>query len=161
MKKNDKFNFTSFNKFYIKLKEKKLNKLDNVREKIEKELETEKLKKIELNDKFVRINAENGYLNMQYSNYKRTIIDNGITFSFENENFNIKEWDNLQLRKSGNSFAFLSKSAGQIFSIENIHAQIVDEILKEGYSYSLVVIRVTRNLVKCQLRFIKNEKAML
>jgi len=153
--KNNNFNFNFLNKYYIRQKENELKKLEAKKNELTKALQTEELRKKELLPELSKLKNENMYLKEQYNNLKNIVIKNGISLSFENINFNIKEWDNLILHKSGSNFIVTTKSGEEIYLLERKYAEVVEEILEEGYIYSLVVIRVTSKLIKCQLRFIE------
>jgi hypothetical protein len=155
--RNNNFNFNFLNKYYIRQKENELKRLEAKKDELTKALQSEEVRKKDLIPELSKLKNENIYLKEQYKNLKSIVIKNGICLSFENISFNLKEWDNLMLRKNGSNFIITTKYGEEIYLLERKYAEVAEEIFQEDYTYSLVVIRVTSKLIKCQLRFIEKE----
>lgn len=148
----------NLNKLYVSQKENELKKLEDkalsLESQIQKEKESSEAHKGELD----KLQYENNQLMSQYNMLKNMLIQMGILLDIENKSYNIKEWDNLYLKSKTNRYVVISKNEEEIYFFDKDTSCILQDIFTEGYSCSLVVIRVLSKNIKAQLRFISEEK---
>lgn len=145
----------NFNNYYIKQKENEFRKLEEKKFKLSREIEQENIKLINNKEKLERLNLENEQMKNQYNSLKDMAINRGIVLGIENKNYKIKEWDNLFIEKKGNKYILLTKNREEIYSLEKDDFLVFQDLFSEGYSSSVIVIRVTPKLIKVQVRFVK------
>jgi hypothetical protein len=148
----------NLNKFYIKQKESELKKLEEKALNLEKKIQEEESTAAKQREDFKHLQLENNQLKSQYHTLKNMLIGMGILFDIENNNYNFKEWDNLYLKKKGNSFLIVDKSEDELKVLEKDISIILQDIFDEEYSCSLIIIRVLPRSIKVQMRFIAKEK---
>jgi hypothetical protein len=148
----------NLNKYYIKQKESELKKLDEKKARLSQEIEQENSRLIANKENLEKLQFENTMIKQQYKSLKNMIISRGIILDIENNNYNIKEWDNLFVEKKGGRYVVSYKNGEEVYSFEKDMQILLKDLFSEGYSCSLVVIRVTFRLIKIQLRFIKREE---
>lgn len=158
MKDNDFLNFTFLNRYYIKQKEKELKRLEAKGKQLEKFIETEKLQLEQSKIKLEKLNKENIYLKEQETRLKNMIIHNGILLDAENNSYNINEWDNLYIIKKNYNYIILSADNEEIYTLEKDISFIIDDLVKNNYTLSIIAVRVNPKYIKLQLRFTKKEK---
>ncbi len=145
----------NLNKYYIEQKEKKFKKLEEMKLKLSQEIEKEE-GRLKINrESLEKLKFENTLLKDQYSRLKAMIIDRGIVLDVDNNNYKIYEWDNLNIEKKRDEIFILSKYGEELYSLKKDTVVVFKELFSEGYSCSLVAIRVTAKLIKVQLRFRK------
>lgn len=139
------------------LLKKKEKALLNTEKNIEKhikfisDLKTDILKKErELNN----LQEENEELNKKYFMLKELILKNGVTFSIVNKNYNLKEWDNLNIKVKEDFLIITLKDGTEIKTIETLKGKSLKSLLKE-HQYSIVITRIESNLIKAKLYFNK------
>ncbi|ERI93888.1 hypothetical protein HMPREF1982_01340 [Clostridiales bacterium oral taxon 876 str. F0540] len=158
MKSNDFFNLKLLNRYYVKRKEKEIKDLEALALKLSQNIEEEERKRqgYELNlEKTVYKYNE---LKSLYNNLINMVLSRGIILDIENVNFNIKEWDNLYIYKKSGKYFIKDKNNIDYESLDKDTSELFEEIFDKGYNYSIVVIRVTKRLIKIQIRFYKKEE---
>lgn len=148
----------NLNKFYIKQKENEIKKLEEKTLNLERQIEYEENLAKKNRQDFEELKDKNLYLKTQYNTLKSTLISMGVLLDIENINYNIKEWDNVYLKKRGNRFLVITKNQEELLFIDKETSSILQDIFNDGYVCSLVVIRVSEKSIKVQLRFILKEK---
>lgn len=145
----------NLNKYYIEQKESEFRRMEKKKLRLSREIEQESRMLTNNKDKFERLKLENESLKNQYKNLKDMTVSRGIILDIENRNNKIKEWDNLLIEKKVNRFIVLTKDREEIYSLEKDIFPVFQDLFSEGYSCSVVVIRVNPKLIKVQLRFVK------
>lgn len=148
----------NLNKYYINQKESELKKLEKKKVIFSQEIEKENKRLKNNKESFERLKFENALLKDQYNNLKDMIISRGIILDIENKSSNIKEWDNLFVENKGKHYIASFKGGEEAYSFEKDMCNLLKDLFSEGFSCSVVVIRVTSKLIKIQLRFIKREE---
>lgn len=70
----------------------------------------------------------------------------------ENNNFNVKEWGNLNFVKQHNLISIKTKNEEIIYTFDDINSRVLNKLLCHNNSYSIVAIRVTEQLIKINIR---------
>lgn len=136
----------------INKKEKELQLLEHKREVYLKEIEKQEEALKRNRESFEKLEYENMLLKDRYNSLKRVIKERGIIIDIINDNYAIKEWDNLSINKEGDFFIVFSKRGERIKELDKDTTELVEEIIKEQGRYSLVVIRVDSRHIKALLR---------
>lgn len=155
MKDNSFFDLKFLNKYYIKLKENELKKLELKKIELTEAAEAEESKIQDNKIQLERLQNENLILKEQYGRLNNILIARGIILNIEKNNYDIKQWDNLYLNRRGVKYIITSKKGEELYALDKDISLILDEIFKDGYGCSIIVVRVTVKLLKIQLRFIK------
>lgn len=157
MKNKKFFDLKFLNKYYIKHKEKELKSLEAKKEELLGAVEYEKKISSENKIQLEKEHEENIRLKQQYHRIKNSLIERGIILDIENNNYGVKEWDNLELYRKASKYMILSKKKEIIYILDHDMCSIVEEISKESFSLSIIAIRVNSKLIKAQIRFIKKQ----
>ena len=80
------------------------------------------------------------------------MTEKGITFFLEGY-LNLEQWDNLFLEKSGEAYNIIDKNKNTIKSLDIEISKIIEELLNENVTYSILVIRRSGNTLVAQIRF--------
>lgn len=155
MKNNDFFSFKFLNQYFIRRKEKELKRLDINKEKLSESIENEKEISEIYTEHLQKEQEENLLLKKQYDKVKDAVVNRGIILDIENNNYDIKEWDNLFLYKNGTKFSVVSKKQEDLYVLDNYMNGVLEQFSSANYSFSVVVIRVTKKIIKAQIRFVK------
>jgi predicted RNase H-like nuclease (RuvC/YqgF family) len=147
----------SLNFYYVKQKENELKKLEEKKAKLSREIVQETSELENSKENLEKLKLENNMLKEQYGNLKKLIKSRGIILDIENNRYNIKEWDNLYIKRKTSRFFILSRNEEEIYSLGNATCMLMEDMFSAGCSCSIVVIRVTAKWLKLQIRFIKKE----
>jgi hypothetical protein len=101
-----------------------------------------------------KLKHDNALLTDQYNSLMHLLKLRGSIFQFKNVNqYNIKEWDNLYLIKNNKDrITVKTKNDENVYAFDKEISNILDEIILDENSYSIVVMRVHKDIVKAQLR---------
>lgn len=157
MKGNNKHISKEISNFYIESKQKQIKHIQENNEKLEKQIEIEKGKLEEHKNVLDKEIFENNLLKDEYSSLKRVIKERGIVIDITNDNYSLKEWDNLNLKREGNSFILSSKKGETLKSFDNETSELLQDASLQYGMYSAIVIRVTPKYIRVQIRLIDNE----
>lgn len=155
MDKKGAFDSRRVNDYYIRSKENEIKKLDEKKLSLEKQILAEKEKSDENKKLLAKIEMENQLLKQQYENLVQMVESKGLTFDIANNNYDIKEWDNLILAKRGSGYIVLSKKGDELEVLDKDTNIILKDLLKEKINYSFVVVRVTNKNIRAQFRINK------
>jgi len=149
MNEND---FKYINDHLVKKKEKELELLEHRKEEYEREAES-KQKELTRNGEILeKLQYENMMLKDRYNSLKRVIKERGLIIDIINDNFYVKEWDNLSLSIEGDFFIIYSKRGEKLKELDKDTTSILQEIIREEGRYSLVSIRVDSKHIKILFR---------
>ncbi|WP_010298407.1 hypothetical protein [Clostridium senegalense] len=65
----------------------------------------------------------------------------------------MEQWDNLFLEKSGEAYNIIDKNKNTIKNLDIEISKIIEELLNENVTYSILVIRRSGNTLVAQIRF--------
>jgi hypothetical protein len=155
MDKKGAFDSRRVNDYYIKSKENEMKKLDEKKISLEKQISV--LKEELDNNKRLLSKKENEsqLIEQQYEGLVRMVESKGITFEIENKNYDIKDWDSLNLAKRGSNYIVMSKKGDELEILDRETSFILRDLLNEKTSYSFVVVRVTSKSIRAQFRIKK------
>lgn len=139
-------------KKYIKKVNKYMNKLDNENLNVKENIEIVK-KNIDLKKQYLKkIEKEVADTELKYKKIKKMLTEKGITFFLEGY-LNLEQWDNLFLEKSGEAYNIIDKNKNTIKNLDIEISKIIEELLNENVTYSILVIRRSGNTLVAQIRF--------
>ena len=141
-------------KEYDDSKNRKIKGLDDRRENLRLKLKSEKMAFKQLTDKKKRLELEYANLDLELNSLLIILKARGIIFDIPNRKLQIKEWDNLYLRKIDNLYNFVNRSGVSLYILDKKYYEVMDYIVK-NYSYSIVVIRKNPHYLKVQLRIVE------
>ncbi|MBU5227375.1 hypothetical protein KQI36_12065 [Clostridium senegalense] len=148
--RQDKNMFNS--KKYIKKVNKYMNKLDDENLNVKENIEIVK-KNIDLKKQYLKkIEKEVADTELKYKKIKKMLTEKGITFFLEGY-LNLEQWDNLFFEKSGEAYNIIDKNKNTIKSLDIEISKIIEELLNENVTYSILVIRRSGNTLVAQIRF--------
>ncbi|WP_460281092.1 hypothetical protein [Clostridium senegalense] len=148
--RQDKNMFNS--KKYIKKVNKYMNKLDDENLSVKENIEIVK-KNIDLKKQYLKkIEKEVADTELKYKKIKKMLTEKGITFFLEGY-LNLEQWDNLFFEKSGEAYNIIDKNKNTIKSLDIEISKIIEELLNENVTYSILVIRRSGNTLVAQIRF--------
>ncbi|MBC2580443.1 hypothetical protein [Clostridium sp. DJ247] len=150
MKNKDKF-LSKYIKAYNEFKKKQIAALDKKKINIESKLKEEIIKFNKLSEMKETLKKENDRYDATYSSLIKILKSRGILFTIPNNNFNIKEWDNLFIKNINGLYVLVNKNEDLLYAINEEYSDVVKYIIN-NYSYSVVVIRKDAHLIKIQLR---------
>lgn len=139
-------------KKYIKKVNKYMNKLDDENLNVKENIEIVK-KNIDLKKQYLKkIEKEVADTELKYKKIKKMLTEKGITFFLEGY-LNLEQWDNLFFEKSGEAYNIIDKNKNTIKSLDIEISKIIEELLNENVTYSILVIRRSGNTLVAQIRF--------
>ncbi|GAA0116191.1 hypothetical protein UT300016_19180 [Clostridium senegalense] len=139
-------------KKYIKKVNKYMNKLDDENLSVKENIEIVK-KNIDLKKQYLKkIEKEVADTELKYKKIKKMLTEKGITFFLEGY-LNLEQWDNLFFEKSGEAYNIIDKNKNTIKSLDIEISKIIEELLNENVTYSILVIRRSGNTLVAQIRF--------
>lgn len=139
-------------KKYIKKVNKYMNKLDDENLNVKENIEIVK-KNIDLKKQYLKkIEKEVADTELKYKKIKKMLTEKGITFFLEGY-LNLEQWDNLFLEKSGEAYNIIDKNKNTIKNLDIEISKIIEELLNENVTYSILVIRRSGNTLVAQIRF--------
>lgn len=95
---------------------------------------------------------ENSLLNDKYNSLVKILKLNGVVMYIENNKFNVKDWDNLNFVKPHNLISIETKDGEIIYTFDEINSRILNKLLYNNNSYSIIIMRVTEKLIKINFR---------
>lgn len=147
-------NNKNINNYYIRHIQSKIKKLENKKQNLKSQIESEE-KLITKNKSLLsKIKLDNSLLVDQYNTLVHLLKLRGSVFQFKNVNlYNIKPWDNLYLIKSDKDRIIVkTKNDENVYAFDKEISNILNEIIVDEDSYSIVVMRVNQDIIKAQLR---------
>ncbi|NMM64026.1 hypothetical protein HBE96_15360 [Clostridium sp. P21] len=145
---------SKFIKIYRNSKKKQISILDNKKENMKIQLEEELSKFNNLSNLREKYKKENEKYNEMYNSLMEILKSRGILFNIHNDNFKLKEWDKLSIKKVNEVYVLTDKNGQPVHNIEKKYNNTI-KYITDNYSYSLTVIRKDGNLVKAQLRILE------
>jgi len=152
MKNMSKDELTNISERLIEKKEKELQLLEKKKGMYTKEIEKQEEILKRNKENLEKLEYENMLLKDRYNSLKRVIKERGVVIDIINDNYAVREWDNLSLNKEGDCFIVYSKRGERIKELDRDTTGIFEEIIKEQGRYSLVAIRVDIKHIKALLR---------
>lgn len=140
-------------KTYSGFKENKIKGLDNKKKSLKIKLEDELIKLNRLLNLKEKLKNEEERYNEIYDSLLKILKSRGILFNIYNNNFKIKEWDNLFIKKINDLYVLVNKSGESLHIIEEKYNDAIEYIIN-NYTYSLIITRKDDNLIKSQLRIL-------
>lgn len=155
MNKKDELISKLINK-YNSYKKKEILNLENKKDKLQTQLKREL-------DRFDKLLNTKKSLEREYVKYDElyySLIDilkfRGILFDIPDKDHRVKEWDNLFIENINGLYSFTNKNGKKLYTIEKKYNDTIQHITN-NYNYSVVVVRKYGNLIKAQLRIIKED----
>jgi hypothetical protein len=145
-------------KTYSGLKKNKIKVLDNKKKNLRIKLEEELSKFNNLLNLREKLKKEDERYNEIYDSLVKILKSRGILFNIHNNNFKIKEWDNLFIKKINNLYVLMNKSGESLYTIEEKYNDAIEYII-DNYTYSLIITRKDGNLIKSQLRILEKSNS--
>lgn len=141
-------------KIYNNFKEKQIFNLDSKKENLQIKLKSEVDNFDKLLNMKEKLRQEEQKYNKIYNLLMEILKSRGILFNIHNNNFQVKEWDNLFIKDISSLYSFVNKNGDLLYTFEKKYNDAVDYIVN-NYSYSVIVIRKDINLIKVQLRILE------
>ncbi len=141
-------------KTYSGLKKNKIKILDNKKKNLQIKLEEELSKFNNLLNLKEKLKKEGERYNEIYGALVEILKSRGIVFSIYNNNFKVKEWDHLFIKKINDLYVLMNKSGESLYIIEEKYSDAIKYII-DNYTYSLMITRKDGNLIKSQLRILE------
>lgn len=138
---------------YNDSKNRRISNLDGRKEKLKLKINNEQNDFKQLIKEKEKLKEENKRVNSVFNSLVAILKSRGIIFDIPNKNFQVREWDNLHIKKSDNSYSFVNKSGVCLYVLDKKYCETMDYIVK-NYSYSIVVIRKNPHSLKVQLRIV-------
>lgn len=139
---------------YNHSKSRKMNNLDIRIEKLKLRLKSEKKDFDQLINEKEKLKEEDKKLNLVFNSLMMILKSRGIIFDIPNKNFQVREWDNLYIKKLDNLYSFVNKNGVCLYVLEKKYSDVIEYIVN-NYSYSIVVIRKNPHSLKVQLRIVE------
>ncbi|WML37614.1 hypothetical protein [Clostridium sp. OS1-26] len=139
---------------YNDFKNRKINNLDSRKEKLKLKLKSEQSDFNNLINEKEKLKEEDKNVDLVFNSLVTILKSRGIIFDVPNKNFQVKEWDNLYIKKSDNLYSFANKNGVCLYVLEKKYGDVMEYIVN-NYSYSIVVIRKNPHSLKVQLRIVK------
>ena len=145
------------NNHYLENMNRKLEKLDHIKD--EHELELIKQSKLLEHNNLTKngLKFTNNMLQDQYNSLLVLLEQQGIIFEINFINYTPHQWENLVIVKKTNGYEIQSKAGAMIMMLDKKYYRIIQDVNKKR-SQSLIVIRVTERMALVQLRFNLNVK---
>lgn len=147
---NDTSNF-KINKYYLEKKKEKIQNLDKKNKKYSKDIYEMKEKIKSKREEVDKLKEEYSEYKEKYDRFINIFNERGITINIINKDYDLREWDNLYFKKQGNIGVITSKDGNIVKSFDKDVTDVLEEILHDKKS-SIVITRVTTNLIKAQLQ---------
>jgi hypothetical protein len=141
-------------RIYNDSKNRKINNLDSRKEKLKLKLKSEQSDFNNLINEKEKLKEEDKKVDSVFNSLVAILKSRGIMFDIPNKNFQVREWDNLYIKKSDNLYSFVNKNGVCLYVLEKKYYDVMEYIVK-NYSYSIVVIRKNPHSLKVQLRIVK------
>lgn len=154
MKKQENSSLRFLSNFYYKLKEKRLKALEQKIENLKKELEEEKLQKDKSTAYLDKFLEENKALKKQYEQQLKLLASRNNTITLKNNNFKVKQWENLILAKIGANYVIQTKAMETLYIFEDDMKDFLQ--LLQGLDYSIIVLSVDSSRLVIQFRIKEN-----
>lgn len=156
MKKQENSNLKFLSNFYYKLKEKRLKDLDKKIEKLKEDLEKEKVLKENSSAYLDKLLKESRELKQYYENQIKLLANRNNTITIKNNNFKVKQWENLTLTKVGTTYVIQSKTMETLYVFEEDMKDFLQILLT--LDYSIIVLSVESSRIVIQFRINENSK---
>ena len=153
MNKKDGF-LSKYIKAYSDFKQKQVNVLDNKKKNLQIKLKNEVSKFQELLNIKESLKKEDERYDETYNSLIKILKSRGILFNIHNNNFQVREWDNLFIKNINGLYMFMNKSGDSLYVIEEKYNDVVKYIIN-NYSYSVIVTRIDINSIKVQVRILE------
>lgn len=140
---------------YIDSKQHIINNLSSNKKELEKDI-NKKIEEINKNKEILeREKFKNSLLRDKYNSLMRILSDRGITLYIKNNNYNIKEWENLYIIIEKNRKFIASKTGIKLSELDERISKIFSEEIRNN-QYRIIVTRVENKKIKIQF-FIRND----
>lgn len=138
-------------KLFIKQKENIIQNLDQKKDLYEENIKN--IDKILKNNREIekKLKFENAILSDEYNNLKRLFKERGLIIEIFNNNYDLKEWDNLFLKKVDDKYIITTKKDEILKVFNEETSNIFDECISDSEAYSIVIIRVTAKNIRAQM----------
>ncbi|MTK10918.1 MAG: hypothetical protein F8N39_02050, partial [Clostridiaceae bacterium] len=101
---------SKFIRIYNDSKNRKINNLDSRKEKLKLKLKSEQNDFNQLINEKERLKEENKRIDSVFNSLVAILKSRGIMFDIPNKNFQVREWDNLYIKKKNNLYSFINKN---------------------------------------------------
>lgn len=156
MKNQENSNFKFLSNFYYKLKERRLKDLDKKIQNLKEEIEKEKLLKDNSSLYLDKLLEESGEVKRYYEQQIKLLASRNNTITLKNNNFKVKQWENLTLAKVGSNYAIQTKGMETLYMFEDDMKDFLQVLL--SLDYSIIVLSVDSSRVVIQFRIRENSK---
>lgn len=141
---------------YIDSKQHIINNLSNNKEVMGKEI-NKKIEEINKNKEILeREKFKNSLLRDQYNSLMRILSERGVILYIKNNNYNIKEWENLYIIRKKNKNFIVSKAGIQLNELDERISEVFSREISNN-EYGLIVTRVENKKIKIQF-FIRDDQ---
>ncbi|SCN24884.1 hypothetical protein N3C_2025 [Clostridium sp. N3C] len=154
MKKRENSNLKFLSNFYYKLKERRLKDLEQKIQNLKEEIEKEKLLKDRSAVYLDKLLEENKALKEHYEQQVKLLAKRNNTITLKNNNYNVKQWENLTLAKIGSNYAIQTKAMETLYVFEDDMKDFLQ--LLQTLDYSIIVLSVDSSRVVIQFRIKEN-----
>ncbi|MBV7272417.1 hypothetical protein JMF89_06965 [Clostridiaceae bacterium UIB06] len=144
---------SKFTNKYNDLKNKEISDLNNKNRELQVKIQKGLERFNELMCLQKKIKEEEEEANISLNSLLRIVESRGIIFKIHNKNFQVKEWDHLNIEKVNNLYRIISKKGESLDTLASKYNDALDYIIN-NYSYSIVIIRMDSYSIKAQLRII-------
>lgn len=154
MKKQENSSLRFLSNFYYKLKERRLKDLEQKIQNLKEEIEKEKLLKDRSAVYLDKLLEENKALKEHYEQQVKLLAKRNNTITLKNNNYNVKQWENLTLAKIGSNYAIQTKAMETLYVFEDDMKDFLQ--LLQTLDYSIIVLSVDSSRVVIQFRIKEN-----
>lgn len=133
---------------------KKQEELKEVEQRINKaEIDIQRLENLnkEYNDRLDKEKIKNVVLNTRYNALVKKMKSEGAIFEIENQKFDIREWENLNLGKEGRNYVLKTVYGNVIYKFDHSIGNCIGSLISNN-EFSFIVVRVEKSKLKVQFR---------
>ncbi|MDT8716792.1 hypothetical protein IAI10_08990 [Clostridium sp. 19966] len=153
MNKNYFVNFKFLSKLYLKLKKNKLKSTEADIKNLKLQIEKEKIIIEQTSQQLDKLVSERDNYRANADKLDKMLENKTYTIGLKNNNYALKPWDNLTIKKIFSSYAIIDKSQQTIYIFEETMKEFIEYILT--INHSIVVLSVDRSKIQLAITFSK------
>lgn len=153
MNKNYFVNFKFLSKLYLKLKKNKLKSTEADIKNLKLQIEKEKIIIEQTSQQLDKLVSERDNYRANADKLDKMLENKTYTIGLKNNNYDLKPWDNLMIKKISSSYAIIDKSQQTIYILEETMKEFIEYILT--INHSIVVLSVDRSKIQLAITFSK------
>lgn len=150
MRVRSDLNFKFLSKLYRKIKNARLKSLEMNIQKLRKQIELENKQYAVDTELFNSLQQKNNTVKEKYSKMLELFKGEYKTITIKNNNYNVKQWDNLLIEKRKQNYLLQTKRKEDIYIFEEIMNDFIEFFLT--LQYSIIVLSVDKTRIVIQFR---------